>query len=42
MEKVEYIGHVQKQVGNRLRKLKKSKEWLEGKGKLTDKLIPKL
>ncbi|GBL79952.1 hypothetical protein AVEN_5179-1 [Araneus ventricosus] len=39
--KLECIGHVQKRVGSRLRKLKKTKG-LGGKGKLTDKFIDKL
>ena len=42
VEKLECIGHVQKRVGSPLRKLKKSKKGLRGKGKLTDKLIDKL
>lgn len=40
--KLECIGHVQKRVGSRLRKLKKTKKELGGKGKLTDKFIDKL
>lgn len=40
--KLECIGHVQKRVGSRLRKLKKSKKGLGGKNKLTDKFIDKL
>ncbi|GFX59006.1 uncharacterized protein TNCV_3814401 [Trichonephila clavipes] len=40
--KVERIGHIQKRVGSRLRKLKKNSKVLGGKGKLTDKFIDKL
>lgn len=40
--KKECIGHVQKRMGTRLRKLKKEKRGLGGKGKLTDKLINEL
>ncbi|GFU77022.1 uncharacterized protein TNCV_4521781 [Trichonephila clavipes] len=40
--KYECIGHVQKRVGSRLRKLKKSTEGLGGKGKLTDKFLDTL
>ncbi|GFU03481.1 uncharacterized protein TNCV_2257121 [Trichonephila clavipes] len=40
--KLECIGHIQKRVGSRLRKLKKNTKGLGGKGKLTDKLIDKL
>ncbi|GFU66845.1 uncharacterized protein TNCV_894811 [Trichonephila clavipes] len=40
--KYECIGHVQKRVGSRLRKLKKSTKGLGGKGKLTDKFIDTL
>ncbi|GBM77648.1 hypothetical protein AVEN_226039-1 [Araneus ventricosus] len=40
--KLECIGHVQKRVGLRLRKLKKKTIGLGGKGKLTDKFIDKL
>ncbi|GFW73499.1 uncharacterized protein TNCV_2801631 [Trichonephila clavipes] len=39
--KLECIGHIQKRVGSRLRKLKNTKG-LGGKGKLTDKFIDKL
>lgn len=42
VNKLECIGHVQKRVGSRLRKLKKNKKGLGGKGKLTDKFIDKL
>ncbi|GFV34504.1 uncharacterized protein TNCV_2028741 [Trichonephila clavipes] len=40
--KLECIGHIQKRVGSRLRKLKKNPKGLGGKGKLTDKFIDKL
>ncbi|GBM72981.1 hypothetical protein AVEN_262820-1 [Araneus ventricosus] len=40
--KLKFIGHVQKRVGSRLRKLKKKIKGLGGKGKLTDKFIDKL
>ncbi|GFY18270.1 uncharacterized protein TNCV_2046761 [Trichonephila clavipes] len=40
--KLERIGHIQKRVGSRLRKLKKNTKGLGGKGKLTDKFIDKL
>ncbi|GFW53131.1 uncharacterized protein TNCV_3293781 [Trichonephila clavipes] len=40
--KYEFIGHVQKRVGSRLRKLKKSTKGLGRKGKLTDKFIDTL
>lgn len=40
--KLECIGHVQKRVGSRLRKLKKTTKGLSGKGKLTDRFIDKL
>ncbi|GFW48965.1 uncharacterized protein TNCV_3901631 [Trichonephila clavipes] len=40
--KLECIGHIQKRVGSRLRKLKKNTTGLGGKGKLTDKFIDKL
>ncbi|GFT11099.1 uncharacterized protein TNCV_1084521 [Trichonephila clavipes] len=40
--KYECIGHVQKRVGSRLRKLKKFTKGLGGKGKLTDKFIDTL
>ena len=39
MHKRECIVHVQKRVGNRLRKLKKKVKGLGGKGKLTDSMI---
>ncbi|GBN99854.1 hypothetical protein AVEN_13722-1 [Araneus ventricosus] len=41
-EKSECIGHVQKRVGSRLRKLKKKRKRLGSKEKLTDKFIDKL
>ncbi|GBN16718.1 hypothetical protein AVEN_49360-1 [Araneus ventricosus] len=40
--KLECTGHVQKRVGSRLRKLKKSRKGLGAKGKLTDNFIDKL
>ena len=40
--KKECVGHVQKQVGSALRKLKKENKGLGGKGKLTDALIDRL
>ncbi|GFU91035.1 uncharacterized protein TNCV_4923661 [Trichonephila clavipes] len=40
--KYECIGHMQKRVGSRLQKLKKSTKGLGGKGKLTDKFIDTL
>ncbi|GBN67941.1 hypothetical protein AVEN_22629-1 [Araneus ventricosus] len=40
--KLECIGHVQKRVGSRLRKLKKKTKGLGGKCKFTDKFIDKL
>ena len=40
--KKECVGHVQKQVGSALRKLKKENKGLAGKGKLTDALIDRL
>lgn len=42
VQKLECIGHVQKRVGCRLRKLKKTVRGLGGKGKLTDALIDRL
>lgn len=42
VRKLECIGHVQKRVGCRLRKLKKTVCGLGGKGKLTDVLIDRL
>ena len=40
--KKECVGHVQKRVGTALRKLKKEKKGLGGKGRLTDAMIDKL
>ena len=40
--KKECVGHVQKQVGTALLKLKKENKGLGGKGKLTDALIDRL
>ncbi|GFW19817.1 uncharacterized protein TNCV_3561201 [Trichonephila clavipes] len=40
--KFECIGHVQKRVGSRLRKLKTETKGLSGKGKLTDNFIDRL
>ena len=40
--KRECVGHVQKRVGNRLRKLKKRVHGLGGKGKLTEAIIDRL
>lgn len=40
--KLECIGHVQKRVGSRLRKLKSKTKGLSGKGKLTDAFIDRL
>ncbi|GFT51769.1 uncharacterized protein TNCV_4440661 [Trichonephila clavipes] len=40
--KLECIGHIQKRVGTRLRKLKSRNKGLGGEGKLTDGLINKL
>eukprot|EP00795_Rhopilema_esculentum_P001535 gene1535-15984_t len=42
VEKLECIGHVQKRMGTALRKLKKEKRELGGKGKLTEKIIDKI
>lgn len=42
VKKLECIGHIQKRVGNHLRKLKKTIKGLGGKGKLTDRFIDKL
>ena len=42
MENKECIGHVQKRVGTALRKLKKEKSGLGGKGELTDAMVDKL
>ena len=40
--KRECVGHVQKRVGTALRKLKKDKKGLVGRGKLTDTIIDRL
>jgi len=40
--KKECVGHVQKRVGTALRKLKKQKKGLAGRGKLTDAMIDRL
>lgn len=42
VQKKECIDHVQKRMGTRLHNLKKSKKGLDGKGKLTGKLIDEL
>ena len=42
VEKKECVGHVQKRLGTALRKLKKEKKGLGGKGKLTDSMIDKM
>ena len=42
VEKYECIGHVQKRVGAALRKLRKNKKEVRGKGRLTDKMIDRL
>lgn len=44
VRKKEYINHVQKRMGSRLRKVKKTNKKIGGRGpgKLTDKLINKL
>ena len=42
VKKLECIGHVQKRVGTRLRKLKKNEKGLGGKGKLTHAIIDRL
>ena len=42
VQKLECIGHVQKRVGNRLRKLKTRVKGLGGKGKLTNAIIDRL
>lgn len=42
VSKLECIGHIQKRVGTRLRKLKKKTKGLSGKGKLTDGFIDRL
>lgn len=40
--KLECIGHIQKRVGSRLRKLKTTTKGLSGRGKLTDAFIDRL
>ena len=40
--KKECVGHVQKRVGTALRKLKKEKKGMGGKGKLNDRMIDRL
>ena len=40
--KYECIGHVQKRMGNRLRKMRKTVKGLGGTGRLNDKMIDKL
>ena len=40
--KLEYVGHVQKRVGSRLRNLKKTFKGLLGKGKLINATIDRL
>ncbi|GFX58660.1 CCHC-type domain-containing protein [Trichonephila clavipes] len=42
VKKFECIGHIQKRVGSRLRKLKLKQKGLGGRGKLTDSFIDKL
>ena len=42
VQKKECVGHVQKRLGTALRKLKKEKKGLGGKGRLTDAMIDKL
>ena len=42
VEKLECVGHVQKRVGNRCRKLKQTVKGLGGRGRLTDAMIDKL
>jgi len=42
VSKLECIGHIQKRVGSRLRKLKNTTKGLSGKGKLTDAFINRL
>ena len=39
IKKLECVGHIQKRVGSRLRKLKEKNKGIGGKGKLTDKVI---
>ena len=42
VQKLECVGHYQKRIGNRLRKLKKKEKGLGGRGKLTDATIDRL
>ena len=42
VKKKECIGHVQKRVGNRVRKLKLQIKGLGGKGKLTNAMVERL
>lgn len=42
VKKLECIGHVQKRMGAALRKLRKEKKKVGGKGKLTDKMIDRM
>ncbi|GBM06614.1 hypothetical protein AVEN_220048-1 [Araneus ventricosus] len=42
INKLECIGHIQKRVGTRIRKLKNETPSVRDKGKLTDKFIDKL
>ena len=42
VQKLECVGHYQKRVGNRLRKLKKNVKGLGGRGRLTDATIDRL
>lgn len=42
VSKIKGIGHAQKRVGSRLRKLKSKTKCLSGKGKLTDNFIHRL
>ena len=39
IRKLECVGHIQKRVGSRLRKLKEKHKDRKGEGKLTDKII---
>ena len=42
VKKLECVGHYQKCVGTRLRKLKKTEKGLGGRGRLTDAVIHRL
>ena len=42
MKKLECVGHYQKRIGSRLRKLKKREKGLGGRGRLTDAMIDRL